>query len=138
MGSVQRFVIIMLVINLMIGIAGDIYYNPHILRSNQITTEQSIAENYEVDLKKEDGITGLIKARVTQFWDESPLATPFRVAVTVFKIFARGINPFSLTSTQFDNTMEKIMAWSLIWFRSTFWVLLALEIYMFRTNKKAT
>lgn len=137
MMSTQRFILIMLALNLIVGVASEMYYNTQTYNTTQYSTETTLAENSENELKKEDGAAGLVKLTATRVW-ESPLATPIRVAITLFKIFARGLIPFSILPSQFTSEPEHTLAWILVWFRSMFWVVIAIEIYMIRTNKKVS
>lgn len=133
--STHRLLLILVAINMVIGFAMQIYYDPLSSNTDQVTVEQQLLEQYEQEMESQEGTWGSIKRTTSQLW-ENTIGNPIKWGWTILKIFWRGINPLSFTPDDFTHPMEQAMAQGIVLFRSLLMgVVVGLSAYMLYKNK---
>lgn len=136
--SSQRLILIFFAMNIMIGIVTHIYNNPTqttngyaILTQEQTNVETQI-NSYGSEETKYGGITN------KQYTQETSVGNSISWSGTIWDIFKKAFNPFSLNPDDFDTQIETMFAYMLILLKSMFYVLTIMEVYMMFKNKKSS
>lgn len=135
--STQRLIMLVIGINLLIGMVGEIWVNPTgYTTSQQLEVEIDKMEDLEVNLESEEGIWGSVKQSAGQ--EETTIGSAINWGYSILGVFIRGINPLSIHPSMFTNTIEQVFAWFLIFFRSLIATILGIELYLVYKNKKTS
>lgn len=136
--SSQRLLMIIIGINLIIGITAEMYAHPTTWENvTQLNTEKDIASDVEQDFVSEEGIWGNVKSTASRLY-EGTIGSTIKWGSGLIKIFARGINPFSFSSKDFDTQIEKTIADIIVYIRFLMTILIVFEIYQVFKNRKAS
>lgn len=135
--SSQRLFLLLIGLNLLVGMAAEVYHDPVSDNVDQVTVETQLMEQYETEFQSQEGIWGSVKATADRIW-ESTIGSPIRWGWTLLKLLVRGLNPFSFSASDFVNPVEQEIARYLIFFRSALMTIVILEGYLLFKNKKAT
>lgn len=133
--STHRLILMFVMLNLIIGIAGTAYYSPRSRNTNVITEYTDLGGEWEDELTSEDAKWGTAKSTSNQF-TETTVGNTFTIGKFIWNVFWMGINPFSIRPSMVDTDIEKIIAYILEWFRSLLMIVIALEAYFVFKNRK--
>lgn len=137
--STQRLMLIILSINMLIGVVGEIYLNPTGYNSNNnpLGTEKQLQEQYQKDYYSETGIFGTLKASADRIY-ENTIGNVITWGKILINMFLKGINPFSFTPADFTDQIEKMFATVLVFARTLMVAFVMLEGYMLFKNRKTS
>lgn len=135
--STQRLLIIFFTMNILIGIVTHLYNNP-----TQTTNGYAILTQEQTNIEQqvytygnpETEYAGIINKQYTQ---ETTVGNTVTWSATIWDIFKKSFNPFSLTPSDFETDIEQAIAYVLVLLKSIFYILIALEVFMVFKNKKA-
>lgn len=133
--SSQRLIIMLIAINMMIGYAMQIYYDPTGFSLEQTKIDAQNLEQKEVVISDEDHWYDKAWRGFTTTVDNS-IGNVLRWGWTILKIFVKGINPLSFSASDFDHPIEQSIANILITFRSIMMTaVVGLGVYLLYKNK---
>lgn len=132
--STQRIIFIVLVLNILVGIAYNIYENPTVVDTSYIDN----------DINQNDALGEQIKDET--YWNqgqqgnlyEPTIGSPIKWGNVILDIFTKGMHPFTFKAEDFTTQLEQMIAKVLTVFRGLLHILLILEIYLVIKNRKAS
>lgn len=131
--STQRLMLIILVLNLVIGLAGAIYkqetYTDEILTPDE-EIAQAMGENIINPANLGGGFSNDIYG--------GSVGNPFQWGRGLWNIFWYGVTPFPFITAMFSTTTEAAIASGLLLFRLWSYVIIGLEFFLIMKNKKST
>lgn len=133
--STQRLLMITIGINLLIGLVSAAYGNITAFDEDDFTTQICGIEDKVNQFDSSDEYSGVTNR---EFQQETSIGNPISWGKVLLDTFRCGLNPFGFTANDFEHTMEKMVAFIIMLFRSLMWILLILEIYLLFKNKKAS
>lgn len=136
--STQKIVVLILMIQILIGIAMELNAKgidgtPLAKTNDTITISDAEVENF----KSDEGIWGSIKNEANQLY-ESTIGNVMEWGATALNVLLKGLNPFSINSSQYDTNIEKLIATIILVIRSFMTTIVIFEGYSYFKNKKAT
>lgn len=131
--STQRLIMIVVLINLMTGIVGNIYIKPTTYDNNIIAGEEDYSQQYSENLLQEDKYSGI---RNRGYDSEQSIGNSITLGSNIWDIIIDGVNPLSVHPNMFESDIEKMFAIILSMFRLLLGIILIVEIYMIFKNRK--
>lgn len=136
--STQRLIIIVVLMNLLIGVVGEMYYEPDSFNTQKVEDEIGYLEQKEVEMESEEGLWGSVKSTASRIY-ESTIGDPIKWGGTIASIFIRGINPFYKAGIEYTNNEAETFTIYMIGFlRTLIYLVLIVEMYFVWKNKKTT
>lgn len=133
--TTQRFLIIVVCINLLSGVFLTMYDNPTLYDENVLDSDIDYYEGANKEFKDGDLYSS---AKNTDIEVERSIGNQLTWGDIIVGILWNGLNPFAITPSQYNNPFEKMIAIILIIFRTLMGILIGIEAYMFYKNNKTT
>lgn len=136
--STQKIIAMIILVNIIMAIA--IEFSRRDENSNYlqiIDAETNSIETSQEEFESEEGIWGSIKSEASQVY-EGTIGNVIKWGKVIVDIFLKGLNPFSIRPSQYNNNLEKLVAYLILIARLIMVVIVMVEIYSYFKNKKAT
>lgn len=133
MMSIQRQVLIVIIVNVVIGTMMSVYANPLIGGTSMYESQAEYLEQQHARIQN----ATVPSAVGTDQYDPTYGDTP-SMGRAVFDIFVNGINPFSIPVQPWDGDIIRTLVSLINWFRFMVLVLLGIEIYLIIKNRKTS
>lgn len=130
----QRLIFIIILSNLIIGMAEGIYYSPDNYSTDYMDNEIDIGEETAQNFREDDLEVAKDPNQIT----EETAGDTNSWSIRLWSVMRRGIKPLPFTGVEFETDTELIIARSLQLYRALCYMLIALEIFFILKNKKQT
>lgn len=135
--STFRLLILIIVLNVLITLLGTIYWDPTLVDYSIIDQSQSNLNVYENDINSDEFGTGSVKTTDLKISDTS-YGNLFAWTKMLFSFVSKAFIPWSINASQFNGHIEKMIAWSIIFFRSLLYIIFAWDIVINVIKNKKT
>lgn len=130
--STQRILAIVIIANLVIGLVCGLWNSQE--PTNKLENQIDLYNQYELKAQNEDDLyTGLENDNLI---GDITIGNSINWGKLIWDVLAGGINPLSISPTDFTHPVEKIFAYVLILIRAILELMIPLEIYFIFKNKK--
>lgn len=135
--STQRILLILVCLNTVIGIAGDLYVQPTVYNADKLTDLEEYSTNLIDEFNNDQTQEANIRTQSTL--QEPTWGSALQISTLIMTGFLKGITPFPFwTSTEDFNNVEQLIIGVLTIFQSLMYIILITEVFMLWKNRKTT
>lgn len=134
--STQKVILLILMLNIALGTVIQIFNNPYeVPSSNEITKLREIQDEYEEEVKSQQGIYGGLKSASGDLIDRQ--IGGLKWDISLLGTILKGLNPWLINPESYTHPLEIIWAYLINAFRSILYaVVIITELFLVFRNKK--